>query len=107
LQQAITNLLGNAVKFTPQGGKVTIRIKDAGDEVAVEVLDTGMGIPEDELPRIFDDFYRGKNVQEGGIGLGLSITKRIVEDHGGRIWSESPCPESDKGARFTFTLPKG
>jgi signal transduction histidine kinase len=107
LQQAMTNLLGNAVRFTPEGGKVTIRIKDCEDEVAVEVQDTGMGIPEDELPRIFDDFYRGRNAQAGGIGLGLSITKRIVEDHGGRIWPESPCPESGKGAKFTFTLPKG
>jgi signal transduction histidine kinase len=106
LQQAMTNLLANAVRFTGEGGKVTLRMKDAGNEVAVEVMDTGPGIPEDELPRIFDDFYRGKNAQAGGIGLGLSIAKRIVEDHGGRIWPASPYPESNKGAKFTFTLPK-
>jgi signal transduction histidine kinase len=106
LQQTMTNLLANAVRFTGEGGKVTLRIKDAGNEVIVEVMDTGPGIPEDELPRIFDDFYRGKNAQAGGIGLGLSIAKRIVEDHGGRIWPESPYPESEKGAKFTFTLSK-
>jgi signal transduction histidine kinase len=106
LQQAMTNLLANAVRFTGEGGRVTLRMKDAGNEVAVEVMDTGPGIPEDELPRIFDDFYRGKNAQAGGIGLGLSIAKRIVEDHGGRIWPASPYAESNKGAKFTFTLPK-
>ena len=109
LQQALSNLLGNAIKFTQSGGKVTLRITDddKGQKIIVEVMDNGPGIAGDELPRIFDDFYRGRDAPIGGAGVGLSNTKRIIEAHGGRIWAESPYPESEKGARFTFTLPKG
>ena len=109
LQQALSNLLGNAIKFTQSGGKVTLRITedDKGQKIVVEVMDNGPGIAGDELPRIFDDFYRGRDAPIGGAGVGLSNTKRIIEAHGGRIWAESPYPESEKGARFTFTLPKG
>jgi signal transduction histidine kinase len=109
LQQALSNLLGNAIKFTQNGGKVTVRITedDKGQKIVVEVMDNGPGIDGEELPRIFDDFYRGKDAPIGGAGVGLSNTKRIIEAHGGRIWAESPYPESEKGARFTFTLPKG
>jgi signal transduction histidine kinase len=109
LQQALINLLGNAIKFTQTGGKVTLRIKDdnEGQKIVIEVMDDGPGIAGDELPRIFDDFYRGKDAAIGGAGVGLSNAKRIIEAHGGRIWAESPYPESDKGAKFTFTLPKG
>ncbi len=109
LQQALSNLLGNAIKFTQDGGKVTVRITedDKGQEIVVEVMDNGPGIDGEELPRIFDDFYRGKDSPIGGAGVGLSNAKRIIEAHGGRIWAESPYPESEKGARFTFTLPKG
>lgn len=109
LQQALSNLLGNAIKFTQNGGKVTVRITedDKGQKIVVEVMDNGPGIDGEELPRIFDDFYRGKDALIGGAGVGLSNTKRIIEAHGGRIWAESPYPESEKGARFTFTLPKG
>ena len=109
MQQALSNLLGNAIKFTQNGGKVTVRITedDKGQKIVVEVMDNGPGIDGEELPRIFDDFYRGKDALIGGAGVGLSNTKRIIEAHGGRIWAESPYPESEKGARFTFTLPKG
>jgi len=106
LQQVFTNLLGNAVKFTHRGGAITLRVKEAADHILVEVMDTGIGIPSEELPRLFTDFYRASNVDAGGAGLGLSISKKIIEAHHGRIWVESPCPESGIGSKFSFTLPK-
>jgi signal transduction histidine kinase len=105
LQQVVTNLVGNAINYTPEG-VVTIRVREGKKELEVEVSDTGIGIPPDDLPHIFDDFFRASNVEVKGTGLGLSIAKRIVETHGGRIWAESPCPETNKGSKFTFTLPK-
>jgi len=108
LQQAISNLLGNAIKFTQNGGRITLRITDDNEDrkIIVQVMDNGPGIVAEELPRIFDDFYRGKDAPMGGAGLGLSNARRIIEAHGGRIWVESPYPQSESGARFTFTLPK-
>ena len=105
LQQVVTNLISNAINYTPEG-MVTVRITDHKNNLQVEVMDTGIGIPPDDLPRIFDDFFRASNVEVKGTGLGLSIVKRIIEAHGGKIWVESPCPESDTGSKFTFTLPK-
>jgi signal transduction histidine kinase len=105
LQQVLNNLVSNAINYTREG-MVIVRVKDYNDDVAVEVLDTGIGIPRDELPRLFADFFRGSNVKTAGTGLGLSISKRIVEAHGGKIWAESPCPETGKGSKFTFTLRK-
>jgi len=105
LQQVITNLVSNAINYTPEG-TVTIRVRDGDNDISVEVMDTGIGIPPDDLPRVFDDFFRASNVEAKGTGLGLSIVKRLVEAHGGRIWVESPCPESNTGSKFTFTLPK-
>jgi len=105
LQQVMTNLLSNAICYTPEG-TVTIRVTEKKEYVQVEVIDTGIGIPAEDLPRVFDDFFRGSNVEIKGTGLGLSITKRLVEAHGGRIWVESPCHETKKGCKFTFTLPK-
>jgi len=105
LKQVITNLLSNAIKFTPSGG-VTVRVKDEKDHVRVDVIDTGIGIPAEALPKIFDGFYEGLNVAGRGAGLGLSISKKIVEGHDGRIWTVSPCPETGKGSEFTFILPK-
>ena len=105
LQQVITNLVGNAINYTPEG-VVTIRVREGGNDIWTEVIDTGIGIPADDLPRVFDDFFRGSNVETRGTGLGLSIAKRIVEAHGGRIWVESPCPESNAGSKFIFTLPR-
>jgi len=107
LKQVFTNLLSNAVKFTPAGGTVTVTAKDSGMRIQVEVADTGIGIPAEELPKIFDGFYRGLNVSEKGAGLGLSIAKRIVESHHGKVWAVSPCPETGKGSKFICVLPKG
>jgi signal transduction histidine kinase len=106
LQQVFTNLLGNAVKFTHRGGAITLRVKEAADHILVEVMDTGIGIPSEEIPRLFTDFYRASNVDAGGAGLGLSISKKIIEAHRGKIWVESPCPETGIGSKFSFTLPK-
>ncbi len=105
LQQVITNLLHNALAYTASGS-VTLRVKECKDDIVVEVEDTGIGVPAEDLPKLFADFYRGSNVETKGTGLGLSISKRIIEAHGGKIWAESPCRESNKGSRFTFTLPK-
>jgi signal transduction histidine kinase len=107
LQQVLTNLLGNAIKFTPPGGTVSLTLAEGYDGIKVEVADTGIGIPADELPHIFDDFYRGSNVKTPGTGLGLSIVNRILSAHGGQIGAESPCTESGMGSKFTFTLPTG
>jgi len=106
LQQVFNNLLGNAVKFTPDGGTITLKVSEEDDLILVTVMDTGTGISPEELPRVFGDFYRGIRVDETGAGLGLSISKKIVEAHGGKIWAESPCSESGVGSKFTFTLPK-
>lgn len=105
LRQVFTNLLGNAIKFTDDGGTVTVRVFHANGQVIGEVSDTGPGIPEDELPRVFEDFYRASNVTAPGTGLGLPIVKRILEAHGGQIQAESPCTKTGEGSRFTFKLP--
>lgn len=106
LLQVFNNLLGNAVKFTPKGGTVTLKVSEADDRILAEVMDTGIGISPEELPKIFTDFFRGIRVDSTGAGLGLGISKRIIEGHGGSIWVESPCPESGVGSKFSFTLPK-
>ncbi len=106
LDQVFTNLLANAIKFTPEGGAVTLRIVGEQEHYLVEVIDTGIGISPAEQPRIFDDFYRGLHTGTAGAGLGLSIAKKIVEAHNGRIWVESPNPETGTGSVFRFSLPK-
>jgi signal transduction histidine kinase len=105
LQQVLTNLLNNAINYTPEGS-VTVRVSPEDKEITVEVLDTGIGIPAAELSHIFEDFFRASNVEIKGTGLGLSIARRIVETHGGKIWVESPCSETGKGSKFSFTLPR-
>jgi len=105
LKQVMTNLLSNAIKFTPSGG-ITVRAKDAKSHVQVDVIDTGIGIPTDDLPKVFDGFYKGLDMEQRGAGLGLSISKKIIEGHGGKISATSPTPETGKGTRFTFILPK-
>ncbi len=105
LQQVMTNLIGNAINYTPKGA-VTIRVSEGDNTIQIEVMDTGIGIPTEDLPHVFDDFFRASNVEAKGTGLGLSIAKRIVETHGGRIWVESPCPDTNTGSKFTLTLPK-
>jgi signal transduction histidine kinase len=102
--QVLTNLLSNAIKFTPEHGRVSVCAMRRGEELAISVSDTGMGVPKDALARIFDRFYRverpGKHVQ--GTGLGLAIVHRIVMMHGGRIEVES---DVDQGSTFTVFLP--
>jgi GAF domain-containing protein/PAS domain-containing protein len=106
LSQVLDNLLHNAVKFSPNGGRITVRVVDRGDHAEVSVQDTGIGIPPDKLDRIFERFYQvdgSTRRRFGGMGLGLAIVKRIVEAHGGRVWAES---ELGKGSTFYFTIPK-
>ncbi|MEM4723941.1 MAG: ATP-binding protein [Candidatus Hadarchaeum sp.] len=106
IEQVLTNLVDNAIKFTPASGVVTITAKDLGTEVQVAVSDTGIGIPASEQERIFERFYQvdsGPARHYRGTGLGLTICKHIVEYHRGRIWVES---EVGKGSTFFFVLPK-
>lgn len=106
IERVFINLLGNALKFTPAGGDITIKADDDDSFIKIAAIDTGIGILAQELDRIFYEFYRVDNeinVKEKGSGLGLSLVKRIVEAHGGRIWVES---ELGKGSKFIFTLPK-
>jgi len=107
-RQIITNLLSNSIKFTPEKGKVSIKIQDEGEHVQVSISDTGIGIPPEQINRIFDKFEQVREVRERvkgpkGTGLGLAIVKSLVEAQGGKIWVES---EVDKGSTFYFTLPK-
>jgi len=103
MQQVVTNLLHNAIKFTPPSGKVTVSAVASGGEVIISVRDTGVGIPADDLPRIFERFYKVDRARSGdGVGLGLAIAKHIVEAHGGCIWVES---EEGQGSTFSFALP--
>jgi signal transduction histidine kinase len=100
--QVLSNLIGNAVKFTPHGGAIRVDAREGRQEAVFSVSDTGPGIPPEELPRIFDRFWQAKKNDRGGIGLGLSIVQGLVEAHGGRLWAES---KPGAGASFFFTLP--
>ncbi|CAA9314023.1 MAG: Phytochrome, two-component sensor histidine kinase [uncultured Gemmatimonadetes bacterium] len=100
--QVISNLVGNALKFTPAGGRVTLGAEVIPGEVRVSVADTGPGIPADQIPRVFGRFWQAGKSDRRGIGLGLSIARGIVEGHGGRIWVESV---EGQGATFFFTIP--
>lgn len=106
LEQAMTNLIDNAIKYNEPGGSVHIQATYQTDQVKIEVRDTGIGIPEADLPRVFERFYRvdkSRSRESGGTGLGLSIVKHIVEKHSGKVEVENVPP---KGARFTAVLPK-
>jgi signal transduction histidine kinase len=102
LQQVMTNLLSNALKFTPSGGSVTVEMRRAASQVRVSVRDTGIGIDPAFLPFVFERFARGNHAREG-LGLGMAITRHLVEMHGGRIEVASAGPE--RGTVFTVTLP--
>ena len=103
VQQVVSNLVHNACKFTPPGGQVTVSAQAVGGEVVVAVRDTGVGISTEDLPRIFERFYKADRARSrGGTGLGLAIAKHIVQAHGGRIWAES---REGAGSTFFFSLP--
>lgn len=102
IQQVLSNLVGNAIKFTPAGGEIILRATAADREAIFVVADNGPGIPSDALPHIFGRFWQGKATDRRGIGLGLAIAKGIVEAHGGRIWVES---QVGAGSSFFFTVP--
>jgi len=102
LHQVLVNLGANAIRFTPSGGRVVMRVIDAGPEFELQVEDTGVGIPADALPHIFEA-YRQAHRERGGTGLGLSIVRGITEAHGGRVTVES---REGKGSRFTVLLPR-
>ena len=106
LEQVVTNLVDNAIKFTPANGAVTISGSDVGEYIRVSVRDTGIGIPADALPNVFDRFYQVDSTSTRsyrGTGLGLTICKHIVEQHQGRIWVESV---QNEGSTFSFELPR-
>ena len=105
LQQVIINLISNAINYTKEGS-IHIKLAENEAEIRVDISDTGIGVPEKDIPRLFDEFYRGSNVESKGSGLGLSISKRIIAAHGGKIWVESPNPATGKGSDFVFTIPK-
>jgi signal transduction histidine kinase len=106
LVQVLLNLLGNALQYTPAGGRVTVHARRQGHELLVSVQDSGVGLAAEHLPHIFERFYRvdkSRSRAGGGSGIGLTIAKRLVEMHGGRIWANSDGP--DQGSAFTFSLP--
>jgi signal transduction histidine kinase len=106
LTSMFTNLVDNAVKYTPSGGRVEVTGGFEGSEIVIQVSDTGIGIPEEKLPRIFERFYRvdkARSKETGGTGLGLSIVKHVAENHGGRVAVESTPGE---GSTFTVYLPR-
>jgi len=103
--QVLLNLLGNSSKFTPDGGKLKVEAVRENNWCRVSMIDNGVGVKKEDQERIFEPFCQLNSSltrEEGGTGLGLTITKQIVEEHGGRIWVES---EYGKGSRFNFTLP--
>jgi signal transduction histidine kinase len=102
IQQVLSNLVGNAVKFTPREGQITIAADPIEGEVRFAVIDTGPGIPPEQMPHIFGRFWQARSSDRRGIGLGLAIAKGIVEAHNGRIWVES---QVGFGSTFYFTLP--
>ena len=103
LEQVLVNLLHNAIKFTPSGGKITLRAREQAGRVLFSVQDTGRGISAADLPRIFERFYKTDQARSGGgTGLGLSIARHLVEAHGGKLWAESI---EGQGSTFTFSVP--
>ena len=105
ITQVIDNILNNAIKYSPDGGKITVTMKTTDDQMILSISDQGLGIPKQDLPRIFDRFYRvdrARSRAQGGTGLGLAIAKEIIKQHKGFIWAKS---EYGKGSTFTIVLP--
>ena len=103
VSQIVGNIVGNALKFTPEDGKVTIRADASANHVAIHVSDTGPGIAPADIDHLFDDFWQARRNDHRGVGLGLAIAKGLVEAQGGRIWCESA---PGRGSTFSFTLPR-
>jgi two-component system sensor histidine kinase VicK len=105
ITQVLDNIISNALKYSPQGGNITFRVKELGDEILVSVSDEGVGIPKSDLSKVFERFYRvdkARSRKLGGTGLGLAIAKEVVVAHGGKIWAKS---QEHKGTTIFFTLP--
>ena len=102
VSQIVGNLIGNAIKFTPEEGSVTLRAIPDDKEVVFQVVDNGPGIPPEQMSHLFDNFWQARKSDQRGVGLGLAIAKELVEAHGGKIWVES---EVDHGSTFSFSLP--
>ena len=105
IAQVLINLIDNAIKFTPEAGRIELQLSESGDSIVVTVADSGIGIPSYDLPRVFERFYtvdKARSRELGGTGLGLAIVKHIVEVHGGEVWVKS---ELGKGSSFSFSLP--
>src|SRR6266540_6013390 len=102
LRQVGANLLSNALKFTPEGGKVRVELREDEGRAVLTVADTGRGIPPDELPRVFDRFFRGRDVRAGGSGIGLTVVRELVSAHGGEVEASS---EPGSGSRFIVRIP--
>ena len=105
MTQVIDNILNNAIKYSPDGGKITVSMKSTDDQMILSIKDQGLGIPKQDLPKIFDRFYRvdrARSRAQGGTGLGLAIAKEIIKQHNGFIWAKS---EYGKGSTFTIVLP--
>ena len=103
LQQVLSNLVENAVKFTPSGGEVHVDVEHKGRWLEVRVADRGIGVAPEDRPHVFEHFYKaGRFQNQGGTGLGLAIAKHIVQSHGGRIWVSS---REEGGSIFAFTIP--
>ena len=105
MTQVIDNILNNAIKYSPDGGKITVNMKTTDDQMILSISDQGLGIPKEDLPKIFDRFYRvdkARSRAHGGTGLGLAIAKEIIKQHKGFIWAKS---EYGKGSTFTIVLP--
>ena len=104
LEQVIVNLIHNAIKFTPAGGEIKVSAWPEGESVVFSIKDTGIGISEFDLPRIFERFFKADRARAGGgTGLGLAIAKHMVEAHAGRIWAES---QEGRGSTFYFSIPQ-
>jgi len=102
ISQVMANLLGNAIKFTPERGRIRVTARQAGNAVIVSVSDNGNGISNEDMQKVFDWFFQAQEYKRVGTGLGLSIAKGIVEAHGGSIWVES---QLGRGSSFSFSLP--
>jgi signal transduction histidine kinase len=106
IEETLTNMLFNAIRYTQKGGRILLTIKDKGKEYLIQIRDNGIGIPKGQEDKIFEEFYRADNarqIERDGTGLGLSFAKQAIEKHGGKIWAQN---NPDGGSTFSFTLPK-